>query len=74
MDSRHGDQREEDPEADQPPMPAQAELEAMFDADDADVGEGRLVPAEPVLAGMRATATRIRRERQAREAMAPRNA
>lgn len=73
MDSRHGDQRE-DPEADQPAMPAQVELEAMFDADDADVAAGRLVPAEPVFAEMRAAATRIRRERQAEEAMAPRHA
>jgi len=72
MDGRPGDQRE-DSEADQPLMPAQAELEAMFDADDVDVAAGRLVPAEPVLAGMRAVAARIRRERQAKEAMAPRH-
>ena len=29
-------------------MPAQAELEAMFDADDAEVAAGRVVPAEQV--------------------------
>jgi len=72
MDSRHDDQRE-GPESEEPPMPVQAELEAMFDADDADVAAGRLEPAEPVLASMRAAATRIRRERQAEEAMAPRH-
>jgi hypothetical protein len=70
MDSRR-DYQPEDPEADGPPMPTQAELEAMFDADDADVAAGRVVPVEPVLAEMRATAARIRRERQAEKAMAP---
>lgn len=73
MDSRR-DYQPEDPEADEPPMPTQAELEAMFDADDADVAAGHVVPAEPVLAEMRATAARIRRERQAEEATAPRRA
>ena len=73
MDSRR-DYQPEDPEADGPPMPTQAELEAMFDADDVDVAAVRVVPAEPVLAEMRATAARIRRERQAKKAMAPRPA
>jgi len=73
MDSPHDHQAEDDT-TDGPPMPTQAELEAMFDADDADVEAGLVVPAEPVLAGLRATAARIRRERAAREATAPRHA
>ena len=73
MDSRR-DYQPEDPEADGPPMPTQADLEAMFDADDIDVAAGGVVPAEPVLAEMRATAARIRRERQAEKATAPRRA
>ncbi len=50
-------------------MPTQAEFEAMLDADEADVATGRVVPAEPVLARMRATAERIRRERDLKEAV-----
>lgn len=73
MDSRR-DHRPEDDAVDAPSMPTQAELEAMFDADDADVETGRIVPAEPVLAQMRATAARIRRERAEKEGMAPRRA
>lgn len=73
MDSRRDYQPENDG-ADGPAMPTQAELEAMFDADDADVEAGRTVPAEPVLAEMRATAARIRRERSAKKATAPRRA
>ena len=71
MDSPH----EHDPEdaADQPAMPTQAELDAMLDADEAEVAAGRVVPLEPVLARMRATAGRIRRERDLRKAMAHRN-
>ncbi|WP_420608337.1 hypothetical protein [Novosphingopyxis sp.] len=55
-------------------MPTQVELEAMFDADDADVAAGRIVPAEPVLAETRAKAARTWRERDTKEAMAPRRA
>ena len=73
MDSRH-DYLTEDEGSDGPPTPPQAELEAMFKADDADVAAGRVVPAEPVMAEMRATAARIRRERAAKEATASRRA
>ena len=73
MDSPHDHQAEDDM-ANGPPVPTRAELEAMFDADDADVAAGLVVPAEPVLAELRATAARIRRERAATEAMAPRHA
>ena len=69
MDNPH-----EDPDTDGPLMPTQAELEAMFDADDAEVAAGRIIASEPVLAEMRATAARIRRERQPEEATAPRRA
>lgn len=60
--------------AGQPAMPTQAELEAMLDADEAGVAEGRVVPLGPVLARMRATAERIRRERNRKEAAAHRHA
>ena len=66
MDSPH-DHQPEDDAIDGPPMPTQAELEAMLDASDADVAAGRTVPLAPVLARMRATAERIRRERSARD-------
>jgi hypothetical protein len=56
--------------ADGPRMPTQDELEAMFDADDADLASGLVVPAEPVLADMRSIAARIRRERTGEEATA----
>ena len=72
MDSPH-DYHPEDI-GEQPAMPTQAELEAMLDADEADVAAGRVVPLEPVLASMRATAERIRRERDLREATAQRHA
>ena len=72
MDSPH-DYRPEDT-ADQPVMPTQAELEVMLDADEADVAAGQVIPLEPVLARMRATAERIRRERDLREATAHRHA
>lgn len=61
------DHQPEDDLTDGPPMPTQAELEAMFDADDADVAAGRVVPAAPVLAEMRNTAARMRREQAAAE-------
>jgi len=73
MDNRR-DYQPDGPETEPPPMPTQAELEAMFDADEADVAAGRVVPAEPVLAEMRAAAARIRRERQAEEATTPNRA
>ncbi len=73
MDSPH-DHQSEDDIADQPAMPAQAELEAMLDADDADVAAGRIVPLEPVLVSMRATAERIRRDRHLKETTANRQA
>lgn len=72
MDSPH-DYHPEDIAA-QPAVPTQAELEAMLDADEADVAAGRVVPLEPVLARMRATAERIRRERGLKEATAHRHA
>jgi len=72
MDSPHDDLSEDI--ADQPAMPIQAELEAMLDADEADVAAGRTVPLEPVLARMRATAERIRRERNLKETAAHRRA
>ena len=72
MDSPH-DYPPEDT-ADQPVMPTQVELKATFDADEGDVTAGRVVPLEPVLARMRLTAERIRRERELREAMAHRHA
>ena len=56
----------------QPAMRTQAELEATFDADEADVAASRVVPLEPVLARMRAIAARIRRERELKEAATPR--
>lgn len=49
-------------------------MKAMLDADEADVAAGRVVPLEPVLARMRATAERIRRERALKEATAHRHA
>ncbi len=49
--------------ADWPAMPTQAELEAIIDAGETDAAAGRMVPLAPVLARMRATAERIRRER-----------
>lgn len=69
MDTPHPYQSEEDA-LDGPPMPTQAELEAMLDADEADVATGRTVPLEPVLARMREVAERIRKERAAMEATA----
>lgn len=72
MDSPH-DYHPEDT-ADQPVLPTQAELEAMLGDDDADVAAGQVVPLEPVLAMMRATAERIRRERDLKKAMAHRQA
>ena len=72
MDNPH-DYRPED-SADQPAMPTQAEVEAMLDADEADVAAGQVVPLEPVLARMRATAERIRRERDLKGATAHRRA
>ena len=60
----------EDDSADRPAMPTQAELEAIIDAAEADVVAGRMVPPEPVLARMRATAERIRRGRDLKEATA----
>jgi hypothetical protein len=62
MDNRHDYGRADDV-ADQPPVPAQLELEAEFDADDIAVAAGQVIPMEPVLNRMRATAERIRRER-----------
>jgi len=73
MDSRRNYQPKDDG-MDSPPIPTQAELEALLDADDADVAAGHIVPAEPVLTEMRATAARIRRERTAKEVTAPRHA
>ena len=73
MDSRR-DQQPENDGPDGPAMPSRAELEAMFDADEADVEAGRTVPAQPVLAEMRATAAHIRRERAAKKATASRRA
>ena len=55
-------------------MPTQAELEATLDADEGDVDAGRVAPLEPVLARMRVTAERIRRERDLREATAHKHA
>lgn len=72
MDGPH-DHHPEDT-ADQPATPTQAELEAMLDADEADVAAGRVAPLEPVLARMRASAERIRRERDLKEAAAHRHA
>ena len=72
MDSTRDHHPEND--VDQPAMPTQAELEAMFDADEAEVNAGRVIPSEPVLARMRATAARIRRERDLKEAATPRRA
>ena len=59
------DHHADDESDDGPPMPTQAELEAMLDASDANVAVGRTIPLAPVLAGMRAAAERIRRERAA---------
>jgi len=73
MDSRRNYQPTDDG-MHSPPIPTQAELEALLDADEADVAAGHIVPAEPVLAEMRATAARIRRERTAEEVTAPRHA
>ncbi len=72
MDSPH-DHSPEDT-AGQPAMPTQADLEAMLDADEADVAAGQVVRLEPVLARMRATAEGIRRERDLNEATAYRHA
>ena len=58
---------------DQPAMPTQAELEATLDADEADLAAGRVAPLKPVQARMRATAERIRRERDFKEATAHRH-
>ena len=60
--------------AGQPAMPTQAELEAMLDTDEADVAAGRVVPLEPVLARMQATAECIRRERDRKDVAAHRHA
>lgn len=68
------DHQPEGSDADTPSRPTQAELDAMFDADDADVEAGRTVPAAPVLAEMRATVARIRAERAARGTRVPRPA
>lgn len=73
MDSPQDHQAEDDT-ADGPPMPTQAELEAMFDVDDAEVEAGLAVPAGPVLAELRAMAARIRRERATADATVPRHA
>ena len=67
MDNPH-DHHPEDDVTDGPATPTQAELEAMLDADEADVAAGRVAPLEPVLARMRAVAERIRRERHLRDA------
>ena len=72
MDTPHGCLPEDI--ADQPAMPTQAELEAMLDADEADVAAGRVVPLEPVLTRIRAIAKRIRRERNLKEAAVHRQA
>ena len=72
MDSPHNYHPEDI--TDQPVMPTQAELEAVLDADEADVAAGRVVPLEPVLARMRATAERIRRERDLGKATTHRHA
>jgi hypothetical protein len=47
---------------DGPPMPTQAEFEAVLDASEADVAVGRVGALAPVLARMRAVAERIRQE------------
>ena len=73
MDGPH-DHKAGDDTDDGPPMPTQAELEAMFDADDKDVEAGLVIPAGPVLAGLRATAARLRHERAAQDAAVPRRA
>ncbi len=49
MDNPHDHHPEKDTAA-APPTPTQAELEAVLDADEADVAAGRTVPLEPVLA------------------------
>jgi hypothetical protein len=59
------DYRPDEDAADAPPMPKQAELEALFDAGEAEFAAGRTVASAPVLARMRLTAERIRRERAA---------
>ena len=67
MDRPHDDHSGDDT-ADRPAMPTQAELEVMLDADEADLAAGRVMPSEPVMARMRATADRLRRERQLKKA------
>ena len=64
------DTHPEDDGTDRPAMPTQAELESMLNAAEADVAAGQVVPLEPVLARMRATAERIRHERDLKEATA----
>jgi len=67
MDNPHDHHPEKDTAA-APPTPTQAELEAVLDADEADVAAGRTVPLEPVLARMREAAELIRQKRAAKEA------
>lgn len=50
MDSSH-DYHPEDHIADRPAMPTHAELEALLDADEADVATGQVVLLELVLQG-----------------------
>ncbi len=57
-----------------PAMPTQAELEAHIDADEAAVAAGAAIELEPVLARMRTTAERVRRDRQHKKATAHRRA
>ena len=57
--------------APRPAMPTQAELEAMFDVDEAGVAAGRVVSPEPALARMRGIAARTRRERHLKETTTP---
>ncbi len=53
-----------------PATPTQAELEAIIGADEVAVAAGQAAALEPVLARMRKTAERVRRERQQKEATA----
>jgi len=66
MDNPHGHLPEDDT-VEGPPMPEQAELEALLEASEADAAAGRTVPLAPVLARMRAAAERIRRERASKD-------
>jgi hypothetical protein len=52
-------------------LPEQSAFEAALDASDREVEAGRTVPLGPVLASMRATAERIRRERAQQGAATP---